>query len=116
MVKYQILNISLFNNQRHKMYDAMNLLALISLKNERFVEFLLFSFTFLDLRTLRKYRFIENTIFYLHMSRLRACGPVIPGYLGLAGVDPARYVSGRYGDQIHYSDGILFLFAGGHTH
>ena len=50
------------------------------------------------------------------MSRLRACGPVIPGIPRLAGVDPARYASGRYGDQVHYGDGILFLFAGGHTH
>ena len=47
------------------------------------------------------------------MSRLRACGPVIPGIPRLAGVDPARYVSGRYGDQVRYGDGILFLFWAG---
>ena len=51
-----------------------------------------------------------------HMSRLRACGPVIPGIPRLAGVGPARYASGRYGDQVHYGDGILFLFVGGLTH
>ena len=50
------------------------------------------------------------------LSGLRACGPVISGIPRLAGVDPARYVSGRYGDQVRYGDGILFLFAGGHTH
>ena len=47
------------------------------------------------------------------MSRLRACGPVIPGIPRLAGVDPARYASGRYGDQVRYGDGILFLFWAG---
>ena len=50
------------------------------------------------------------------LSRLRACRPVIPGIPRLAGDDPARYASGRYGDQVRYSDGILFLFVGGHTH
>ena len=50
------------------------------------------------------------------MSRLWACGPVIPGIPRLAAVDPARYVSGRYGDQVRYGDGILFyLWAGSHT-
>ena len=50
------------------------------------------------------------------MSRLRACGPVIPRIPRLAGVDPARYALGRYSDQVRYSDGILFLFwAGSHT-
>ena len=48
-----------------------------------------------------------------HMSRLRACGPVIPGIPRLAGVDPARYASGRYGDQVRYGDGLLFLFWAG---
>ena len=52
----------------------------------------------------------------IYMSRLRACGPVIPGIPRLAGDNPARYASGRYGDQVHYGDGILFLFVGGHTH
>ena len=47
---------------------------------------------------------------------LQACGPVIPEYLGLAGVDPARYALGCYGDQVRYGDGILFLFVGEHTH
>ena len=47
------------------------------------------------------------------LSRLRACGPVIPEYLGLAGVYPARYASGRYGDRVHYGDRILFLFWAG---
>ena len=50
------------------------------------------------------------------LSRLRACGPVIPGIPRLAGVGPARYASGRYGDQVRYGDGILFLFVGGLTH
>ena len=50
------------------------------------------------------------------MSRLRACGPVIPGIPRLAGVGPARYASGRYGDQVRYGDGILLLFVGGLTH
>ena len=50
------------------------------------------------------------------LSRLRACGPVIPGIPRLAGVGPARYASGRYGDQVHYGDGILLLFVGGLTH
>ena len=52
----------------------------------------------------------------LYMSQLRACGPVIPGIPRLARVDPARYVLGRYGDQVRYGDGILFLFVGGLTH
>ena len=52
----------------------------------------------------------------IHMSRLRACGPVIPRIPQLAGVDPARYALGHYGDQDRYSDGILFLFVGGLTH
>ena len=52
----------------------------------------------------------------LYMSRLRACGPVIPGIPRLAGDDPARYASGRYGDQVRYAGGILFLFVGGLTH
>ena len=51
----------------------------------------------------------------VYVSRLRACGPVIPGIPRLAGVDPARYASGRYGDQVHYGDGILFLFGRAHT-
>ena len=50
------------------------------------------------------------------LSRLRACGPVIPGIPRLAGVDPARYTSGCYGDQVRHGDGILFLFLGGLTH
>ena len=50
------------------------------------------------------------------LSRLRACGPVIPRIPRLAGDDPARYALGRYGDQVRYGDGILFLFVGGHTH
>ena len=50
------------------------------------------------------------------LSWLRACGPVIPGIPRLAGDDPARYASGRYGNQVRYGDGILFLFVGGHTH
>ena len=50
------------------------------------------------------------------LSRLWACGPVIPGIPRLAGVGPASYASGRYGDQVCYGDGILFLFVGGHTH
>ena len=50
-----------------------------------------------------------------HMSRLQACGPVIPGIPQLAGVDPARYASGRYGDQVRYGDGILFLFGRAHA-
>ena len=49
------------------------------------------------------------------LSRLWACGPVIPGIPRLAGVDPARYTSGRYGDQVHYGDGILFLFGRAHA-
>ena len=49
------------------------------------------------------------------MSRLRACRPVIPGIPQLARVVPARYVSGRYGDQVHYGDGILFLFGRAHA-
>ena len=44
------------------------------------------------------------------LSRLRACRPVIPGIPRLAEVDPARYASGHYGDQVRYGDGILFLF------
>ena len=50
------------------------------------------------------------------LSQLRAWGPVIPGIPRLAGDDPARYTSGRYGDQVRYGDGILFLFVGRHTH
>ena len=50
------------------------------------------------------------------LSRLQACEPVIPGVPRLARDDPARYASGRYSDQVHYGDGILFLFVGGHTH
>ena len=50
------------------------------------------------------------------LSRLRACGPVIPRIPWLAGVNLARYASGRYGDQVHYGDGILFLFVGGLMH
>ena len=57
-----------------------------------------------------------DTVDTKHMSRLRACGPVIPGIPRLAGVDPARYASGRYGDQVRYGDGILFLFVGGLMH
>ena len=49
------------------------------------------------------------------LSWLRACGPVIPGIPRLAGVDPARYVSGRYGNQVRYGDGILFLFGRAHA-
>ena len=41
--------------------------------------------------------------------------PVIPGIPWLAGVDPARYASGRYGDQVRYGDGILFLFGRAHA-
>ena len=52
----------------------------------------------------------------MYVSRLRACGPVIPGIPRLAGVGPARYASGRYGDQVRYGDGILLLFVGGLTH
>ena len=67
---------------------------------------------------------IKKTVFFgctrdslsNYVSRLRACGPVIPAIPRLAGVDPARYASGHYGDQVRYGDGILFLFAGGHTH
>ena len=50
------------------------------------------------------------------MSQLRACRPVIPGIPRLAEVNPARYASGRYGDQVRQGDGILFLFLGGLTH
>ena len=50
------------------------------------------------------------------LSWLQACGPVIPRILRLAGVNLARYASGRYGDQVRYGDGILFLFVGGLTH
>ena len=50
------------------------------------------------------------------VSQLWACGPVIPRIPWLAGVDPARYASGRYGNKVRYGDGILFLFAGGHMH
>ena len=50
-----------------------------------------------------------------HMSRLRACGPVVPGIPQLARVDLARYASGRYGDQVRYGDGILFLFGRAHA-
>ena len=50
------------------------------------------------------------------LSWLRACGPVIPGIPRLAGDDPAGYPSGRYGDQVRYGDGILFLFVGGLMH
>ena len=49
------------------------------------------------------------------LSRLRACGPVIPGIPRLARVDPARYALGRYGDQVRYGDGILFLFGRAHA-
>ena len=49
------------------------------------------------------------------MSRLWACGPVIPGIPRLAGVDPATYPSGHYGDQVCYGDGILFLFGRAHA-
>ena len=49
------------------------------------------------------------------LSQLRACGPVIPGIPRLARVDPARKVSGRYGDQVRNSYGILFLFGWAHT-
>ena len=55
-------------------------------------------------------------MYMLYMSRLQACWPVIPGIPQLAGDDRARYASGRYGDQVHYGDGILFLFVGGLTH
>ena len=50
------------------------------------------------------------------LSRLQACGPVIPGIPRLPGVSPARYASGHYGNQVRYGDGILFLFVGGLTH
>ena len=30
-------------------------------------------------------------------------------------MDPARYVSGRYGDLVHYGDGILFLVGWAHA-
>ena len=50
------------------------------------------------------------------LSRLWACGPVIPRIPRLARDDPAGYASGRYGDQVRYGDGILFLFVGGLTH
>ena len=50
------------------------------------------------------------------LSRLRACGAVIPGIPQLAGADPARFTSGRYSDQVRYGDGILFLFVGRHMH
>ena len=50
------------------------------------------------------------------LSRLWACGPVIPGIPRLAGDNPARYASGRYGDQVRYGDGMLFyLWAGSRT-
>ena len=49
------------------------------------------------------------------LSWLQACRPVIPGIPRLAGVDPARYASGRYGDQVRYGDGILFLFGQAHA-
>ena len=49
------------------------------------------------------------------MSQLRACGPVIPGIPRLAGVNLARYASGRYGNQVRYGDGILFLFGRAHA-
>ena len=55
-------------------------------------------------------------ILEIYLSRLWACGPVIPGIPRLAGVGPTRYVSGRYGDQVCYGDGILLLFVGGLTH
>ena len=50
------------------------------------------------------------------LSRLRACRPVIPEIPRLARVNLARYALGRYGDQVRYGDGILFLFLGGLTH
>ena len=40
----------------------------------------------------------------LYMSRLWACGPVIPRIPWLAGVAPARYASGCYGGQVRYGD------------
>ena len=49
------------------------------------------------------------------MSRLWACRPVVHGIPRLAGVDPARYTSGRYIDQVRYGDGILFLFGRAHA-
>ena len=52
----------------------------------------------------------------IHVSWLWACGPVIPGIPRLAGDDPARYALRRYGNQVRYGDGILFLFVGGLTH
>ena len=58
----------------------------------------------------------DGSMEFSYVSRLRACGPVIPGIPRLAGDDPATYTSGRYGDQVRYGDGILFLFVGGHTH
>ena len=73
----------------------------------------------LNLIAIKKFRLTPHRlqcILKLYVSRLRACGPVIPGIPRLAGDDPARYASGRYGDQVHYGDGILFLFVGGLTH
>ena len=63
-------------------------------------------------------RWVQRTLIQgaKYMSRLRACGPVIPGIPRLAGVDPARYALGCYGDQVCYGDGILFLFVGGLMH
>ena len=34
----------------------------------------------------------------------------------MAGVGLARYVSGRYGNLVHYGDEYYFYLSGGHTH
>ena len=56
------------------------------------------SFTMYHVHLTRKTTIRRYHSDHIHMSRLRACGPVIPGIPRLAGVNPARYASGRYGD------------------
>ena len=47
---------------------------------------------------------------FIHVSRLRACGPVIPGILSLQPESvQLRYVSGHYGDSVRYGDEYYFL-------
>ena len=50
------------------------------------------------------------------MSQLRAGGPVYPVYFcaGRSQIRPV-YVSGRYGDLVHYGDEYYFYFMGGHA-